>query len=248
MACFVRPDYEVLTHWVSSYLKLAVESAQSLGLQVFDLYGSQATAESFFNVLSQFNPYIVCSSTHGLENVVYGQDGTPLLTGCVNDQALSGKVYFALACRTASALGPSSISKGGLIYWGWLEDFIVIMDESYPPLQDPYAYSFLHPILDGLDVLFRSILAGVDVQTLARNVYEAVVKSFNDEIAYWRTAPTATASQMLTYLIHDRDTFVPITAAGIYTPPAMVTAQFPLQAFLAVGAATLPLALKGLMK
>ena len=220
MACFLRPDYEELTHLVSSYLGLAVENAGRLGLKVYDLYGGDAVWDRFSSTLNAFNPEIVCFGGHGLENILYGQDGTTLLTSCVNDEILSGRLVFALACKSAVQLGPSSVGKGCLAYFGWLDDVVIIMDESYPPLKDPYAYSFMKPVLDGLDVLFRNFLAGADIQTLARNVYERVISSYNNEIAYWRAIPTATASQMLTYLIHDRDNFVPITATGIYTPPA----------------------------
>jgi hypothetical protein len=120
------------------------------------------------------------------------------------------------------------------------------MDDTYAsnPLNDPYASSFLRPVLNGLDALFRDALSGVELQTLAKNVYETVIQSFNNEIAYWKTVPTPTASQMVTYLISDRDAFIPITATGVYTPPAMVTTETFLAPMLAIGLMALPLALK----
>jgi hypothetical protein len=241
---FLRPSYEELTQVVSSYLKLAVDNARRLGFNVYDLYGDEATWENFSESLLQFNPYVVSLGTHGQSNIIYGQNGIPVLTGCVNDEVLSGRVVFALACQTATSLGPSSVSKGCAVYFGWIADYVILMDDSYPPLQDPYAASFLRPILVGLDVLFRDVLAQMEVQNLAKHVYESVISAFNDEIAYWRVVPTPTASQMLTYLIHDRDTFVPVTATGIYTPPTMVTVQMPFTSLIAVGLLALPLFLK----
>lgn len=242
-ALFLRPSYETLTQYVSLYLEGAVDNARRLGFHVFDLYADEATQENFFRILEEFNPYVVAAGSHGLENILFCQGGERLLTACVNDDVLSEKVCFALACRTAISLGPSSVSKHCQLYFGWLSDYIVILDESYEPLSDPYAWSFLRPVLVGLDVLFNDVLAGVDVQTLAKNVYEAVVNAFNEEIKYWREVPTATASQMLTYLIHDRDNFVPITATGVYTPE-LVEVEIPWKPIFAVGMLALPLLMK----
>ncbi|MEM2385420.1 MAG: hypothetical protein QXO67_00405 [Candidatus Bathyarchaeia archaeon] len=245
-ACFVRTDYDLLTNRVSAYLGVAVENARALGFTVYDLYGGEAVQNVFLNVLHRFSPVVVCVGTHGLRDRLIGQDGKPLLESCVNDDVLAGKTVFALACQSASGLGYSAVGKGCLAYFGWLEDWIIIMDESLPPLQDPYAYSFFRPVLDGINVLLNDVLRGVDVQTLALNVYEAVVKGYNEEIDYWKRVPTPTASEMVTYLIHDRDYFVPITATGIYTPPSAVTFQLPLKQLATIGIIALPLAIKSL--
>jgi len=111
-------------------------------------------------------------------------------------------------------------------------------------LQDPYAYSFLRPILDGLNSFFNDVLNDLDVQTIAKDVYETVINSFNEEIEYWHGVPSPTASQMVTYLMHDRDTFIPITRTGIYTPPEEVTVQPSVSSFLAVGLLLTPLMFK----
>lgn len=243
---FLRTDFDELTHWVSSFVGLSVENARRLGFNVLDLYGVNANAENFFSYVNTYNPDIIVLATHGLENTAYAQNGELLLSGCVNDQVLSNRLNFALACRTASKLGYSAVDKKAYAYFGWLDDFIVIMDDTYAsnPLNDPYASSFLRPVLNGLDALFRNYLGGVDLQTLAKNVYETVIQSFNNEIAYWKTVPTPTASQMVTYLISDRDAFIPITATGVYTPPSMVTTETFLAPMLAIGLMALPLAFK----
>lgn len=243
---FFRPNFEDLTHYVSSYLKYAVDNAENLGFHVIDLYADMATRENFIENVNGFNPYVIVVGTHGLEDELFAQGGDLLLKSCFNDQILKGRLTFALACKSATSLGYSAVSKDCLVYFGWLEDFVVILDESYPPLQDPYAYSFLHPILDGLNSLFNDVLSNVDVQTIAKDVYETVTNSFNKEIDYWRNVPSPTASQMITYLIHDRDTFIPITATGVYTPPEEVSVQpsISFNSFLAVGLLLAPLMLK----
>lgn len=245
-ACFIRTDFDLLTNRVSAYLGIAVENAKALGFTVYDLHGEEAIQNVLLNILRSFSPAVVCVGTHGLRDTLIGQDGKPLLESCVNDDVLAGKTVFALACQSASGLGYSAVGKGCLAYFGWLEDWIMIIDESLPPLQDHYAYSFLRPVLDGINVLLNDVSRGVDFQTLALDVYKAVVKGYNEEIEYWKRIPTPTASEMVTYLIHDRDYFVPITATGIYTPPSAVTFQLPLKQLAAIGIIALPLAIKSL--
>jgi len=238
-----RPDYEELTHYVSSYLDAyVVGNASKLGFKVLDLYKDEATAENFFANVEDED--VVVFGTHGLEDKLFGQNGQPVLTSCLNDQALSGKICFALACRSASKLGYSSVDKGCLAYFGWLQDFVIIIDESYEnPLDDPYAGSFLRPVINGINTMLSSFAYGRRVEEIVDDTYNTVVEMFNQEIEYWKTVETPTASQMVTYLYWDRDHFIPIFEEAVYVPtPVYVGAT--LKGLVAVGLLTLPLLLK----
>jgi hypothetical protein len=242
---FFRSAYDDLTHYVAEYFALAVENAEKLGFKVVDLYGADANRQSLIDALSRFTPKAVVFGTHGFTNELRAYDGAVII-GCSNDDLFKGKTVFALACQTADGLGRSSVEKGCLAYFGWMEDFIAIFDDAYMenPLADPYAQSFFNPVVAGVNVMLHRIRSGATIQTVVRDVYETVITAFNAEIEYWRKIPTLTASQMLTYLIHDRDTFIPITTTRVYSPPSTITVQPSLTSLLVIAALAFPLFLE----
>ena len=240
-----RPDYEVLTHYTSKYLEAyVVRSATQLGFSVTDLYAEEAGSDRFFQEINRQD--LVIFGTHGLENRLYAQNGTVLFSSCSGDESLSGKICFALACKSASKLGYSAVDKGCMCYFGWLQDFVVIIDESYTdPLEDPYAGSFLRPVVNGINAMLSSYIYGRKLNEIAEITYNTVFDSFNQQIAYWRTVESSTASQMLTYLYWDRDNFIPIFREEVYVPtPVYIPPS--LRGVLAIGVVAAPLIIKAI--
>jgi len=171
-ALVFRPDYEVLTRYTSKYLEAyVVRSAAELGFSVTDLYAEEAVSNRFFQEIDRQD--LVVFGTHGLEDRLYAQNGTILFSSCSGDECLSGKICFALACRSASKLGFSAVDKGCRCYFGWLQDFVVIIDESYTdPLDDPYAGSFLRPVVNGINAMLLSYIYGRRLNEIAERLRE----------------------------------------------------------------------------
>jgi len=239
-ALVFRPDYEVLTRYVSRYIEAyVIGSAKELGFTVTDLYKERANSSNFLN--SIYNQDVVIFGTHGLDDTLFGQNGEIVLFSCLNDDALSGKICFALACRTATKLGHTAVDKGCRCYFGWLQDFVVIIDESYKdPLQDPYAGSFLRPVINGMNIMMTSFIYGKEIKEIAEDVYSTVIDSFNAEIQHWREVDSTTASQMLTYLYWDRDHFIPIFKEEVYVPTPVYVGTT-IKGLFAVAAILIPL-------
>ncbi len=119
----IRPDYELVTRYASAWM---TQILNATNIPVVDLYGSQATANNFFNELETQDPLIVNLMGHGNYNVIACQNGETLLQGGVNTNVLAGRVVFVLSCRTGRDLGRTAFNEGAISYLGYSEDFWMI--------------------------------------------------------------------------------------------------------------------------
>jgi len=64
-----------------------------------------------------------------------------------NEEIFKGKIVYALACKSASHLGPKSVEAGATAFIGYLKDFVFFNDDSKiaRPENDKVAGLFLDP-------------------------------------------------------------------------------------------------------
>lgn len=231
---FFRPNYELATKYLSAYAGRIVDEAVSLGYNVVDLYGVDATKEKFEEALTLHDPFIVGLFGHGNYNLLVGQDNVEVLRACTNDQILGEREVLALSCRTGATLGPSARDKTCAAYYGWQEDFTFWVDESVEnPLEDPYAAPFFESGLTPMHILLNG--------GSLFDAYDKTVETFNSWIAYWRASADPLAPEIITQLYWDRDNFILLTKAGMYTPIRRLSLS---SSLLVIGMVALPLFLK----
>lgn len=206
-AVVFRSNYEIATQLLSAYMQTVVDRAKQRGFNVVDLEGADATQMNFFNALDANDPLLVVAGGHGNETTFHGQNDELILQACTNDEVMSGREGIFNSCSVGVALGPSMVSKTAQWFAGWRADYIFMYQENVDPLQDEVARPFMECIIQ--PALTRLDGGG------ASQVYSATIAKFNTEIAKLWGSVDPTASEMITYLIHDRDNFM---VSGVYAP------------------------------
>ncbi len=166
-----RPDFELTTKYISSWASKVLEFAREKEVVVFDLAKEKANRQELETVVREQSPDFVFLNGHGDYDKVCGQDNECLIEADDNAEILSGKIVYALSCRSADTLGKRAVEKGALAYIGYIEDFIFLFDEKQKdfPLQDKIAQLFLEP---SNQVAF-SLLAGSSAKEASENSKES---------------------------------------------------------------------------
>ena len=119
----IRPDYELVTRYGSSWQTQIVSATGGSGLSVTDLYGNNATRANFEQAIATNDPILVNIMGHGNNDLIVCQDGETLLQSGVNDDILAGRVVYDLSCQSGGGLGASAFSRGAVAFLGYTEDF-----------------------------------------------------------------------------------------------------------------------------
>ncbi|OGY96690.1 MAG: hypothetical protein A2122_00925 [Candidatus Liptonbacteria bacterium GWB1_49_6] len=141
-----RPSHDQTTRCISAWAGEVLDFAVKRGDTVIDLAKDRANRKEFESVLDKKDPSMVFFNGHGDESRVGGQDNETLVD-TQNSSRLSGKVVYALACKSGQLLGPVSIEHGTAAYVGYNEDFIFMTepDKRTHPLDDKTAALFMGP-------------------------------------------------------------------------------------------------------
>lgn len=142
-----RPNSDLTTRYISTWAKRIIALAKEKGHECFDLDKKRAVRKEFESMMRKNEPSLVFFNGHGDYDRVTGQDNELLICVGENEALLKGKIVYALSCRSAKILGPSSIQSGAEAYIGYDEDFIFLYDENKcaRPEQDKIAEIFLEP-------------------------------------------------------------------------------------------------------
>jgi len=142
-----RPNHDLTTNYLSSWMGLVFNQAKKSGIKVLDLKGKRANKKELTSMVYKLKPDLIVFNGHGDEMTITGNDDNILIKEGVNDNLLKDKIIYAIACRSAKSLGVSAISKGAKAYIGYNEDFIFLIDEKFisKPLMDKTAALFLNP-------------------------------------------------------------------------------------------------------
>lgn len=190
------------------------------GLEITDLGGDLATREQLEATIAEKDPILVLGFGHGDSNTFTGQDALPVLTGCINDGIMAGRIVILHSCLTAQLLGPSIISKGGLAYIGSYETWTwVDLDGSGDPYADPYAKCFF----ESANQIPIALLNG-------RTVGEATalgLERYDYWIDWWGRSTDSNAPEIIKWLIWDREN---TRQLGLAEASATTVVQIPLEA------------------
>lgn len=152
-----RPEHDDTTHYLSSWCQATIGLAQEKGIKVLDLHREKANASEIENRINQFSPDLVVLNGHGSENAVMGHRNQPLIQAGKNENLLSSRVVYAISCKSAKSLGPTSVQAGAINYTGYDDDFIFVYEprNAARPLHDETARLFLEPSKIFVDSLLK---------------------------------------------------------------------------------------------
>lgn len=140
-----RPRYEPTTHYLFFWSKKIIEAALTKNLKVIDLKENRANKKELTSIINKIKPELVVLNGHGDADLITGQNGEVLIKVGENEKLLTGKIVYALSCKTAKSLGPKSVAEGTRCYIGYKEDFLFFHKNVTRPLEDPWAGFFLEP-------------------------------------------------------------------------------------------------------
>lgn len=198
------PRFDLPTRYVAAYADLVALEAENSGFTVIRLDDGYAVEEQLLDALTQHDPLFCLFATHGNESELSGFEGQLAMKKCINDDVMKGRIGAFVACATGIELGPSMVSKDCLAYIGFHDDYIFLVEsEATPPLEDEYAKGFMEAAFTPIRVL----LAGGTL----KQAYDAAIEKYNEWISIWSQSSDPVASEILTYLVHDRNVLVAIS-------------------------------------
>lgn len=143
-----RPEHDLTTLYISKWSEKVINEARRKNVDITDLHREKANKNRVLGILKKKAgiKMLVIFNGHGNTDMVMGHDNEPLVDKDDAD-VLSNKIIYARSCRSAKVLGKAAITKGGMVYLGYQEDFIFLIDEDkiMKPLEDTKAALFLEP-------------------------------------------------------------------------------------------------------
>lgn len=191
---FVRPLFDTATRFGYYYIGLAEDYA-ARRMSVIDLPSTLATKANIFSALETEDPIFAYLNGHGNEDVYSAQDREVVMRTCSGDEALIGRVVLLLSCSCGVRLAPDAVQKGATTVFAYVVDFTWI--GSLPAENDPYSKGFY----EAVNAISNTLADGGTTQE-AMNLSLA---SWNQWIDYWMGSNDPYASQVVQWMIHDRD-------------------------------------------
>ena len=143
-----RPEHDLTTRYISKWSEKIIQEAKDKRIEVIDLHGEKANRERVLGILKKKASLtmLVVFNGHGSYTAVAGHNNEPLVTQ-ENADVLASKIVYARSCQSAKGLGQASVANGAIVYLGYQEDFIFLIDEDKisKPLEDTKAVLFLEP-------------------------------------------------------------------------------------------------------
>ena len=162
-----RPFYDSTTSYLHYWNLNILSAAKSKNMKILDLDSKRANKKELMSVILKLNPDLVVLNGHGAGDMILGQDNEVLINVNENEYILKGCLVYALSCRSAQSLGPSSIKSGAKAYIGYTEDFVFFVSNQYStrPQRDPTARLFLEPT----NIVVNSLIKGHSAGEADRN-------------------------------------------------------------------------------
>lgn len=166
------------------------------GFEVIELVNASFNRSNVeANLMRMPRAFIECS--HGNETIFTGHLNEYVIISCVNDDLLRDKITHALSCLTAQTLGRTAVQKGCKAYIGYAVSFTWI-NVSRDVIKDKYAWGFMYS-----DIVMGNmplVCGGT-----AKEAYDNIINSFNKYIEWWSKQNDPYASEVISWMIYDRD-------------------------------------------
>lgn len=208
-------NFDLATAYGYTWMREIAVAAKTMGHEVYEIYGSQATQQGFFNAIQNYNPDLIFAMGHGDPDQFAGQNNEIVLTACQNDQVASGRQCMMLSCLMGQVLAPSMVSKTARTVSAYISEFVWIINPDYSGnmVEDPFAYPFRRAIVEPA----KALLGGGGWPRW----YRRTVELFNQGISEWFNVADPNAGDIVSALRHDRDSLIVL---GEYRAEAALSA------------------------
>jgi hypothetical protein len=154
----IRPNYDVTTKYISTWAEEIISLAKTKGLDVVDLNKDKANKKDFEGRMKKLQVKLIFINGHGSADCIFGQNNETLIKVGDNDNLLSGKITYALSCKSAKRLGLQVSQYKNSTYIGYRDEFVFLADSRYSgkPLDDPKA----KPFMESSNQVMLSLLKG----------------------------------------------------------------------------------------
>jgi len=178
-----------------------VDYAADKAFNIMDLEREQADNPYIDNTINSFQPFLIYGFGHGNVNVYTANSETPVWHTGEPLTHLAGKVIYLLSCLTAQQLGPYMIDQGALGYGGFLISWTWMTGNvNGDPYEDKYAKGFYK----STNKFFEALLDGMTLE----QAMQASIAEYNYWIYWWENSGEDNASEVVKWLLHDRDGLV----------------------------------------
>lgn len=176
--------------------------AKSLGHDVYDVLGFEATPTNFFVGMESFQPELVFAMGHGDPDEFAGQNNEIVMKACTNDQVMNGSQAMMLSCLMGQELAPSMVSKGARTVAAYISEFTWIVHPDYAdrPSMDPYWFPFRRAIVEPA----RLLLSGGGW----RDWYDQTASLYRQGINEWWNNADPYAGPIVSALRHDLNSLI----------------------------------------
>ena len=173
-----RPDYDMVTKYISAWTQGVVDMAEAKGLKVADLKGSKATRANLESYANRHAPVFIFLNGHGNAEVVTGHNNESLLD---SESNVCTDIIYARSCEAAQILGPRLVARSVKFFIGYTRKFIFSYDieKVHNPLEDHVAGLFLAPS----NLVATTIIKGHSVGEANSRSKEAMYRNFKIMIA-----------------------------------------------------------------
>lgn len=135
------------TNYLFFYAKEVISELESKSLNIIDLKGPRANKKEFLGVTKKVQPSLIFLNGHGSPRYVCGHNDEKIVGVDDGEEALYGKIVYALSCDSARELGSNCVKNGTRAFLGYMDKFIFWYkaDSVTHPLRDETARLFLGP-------------------------------------------------------------------------------------------------------
>jgi hypothetical protein len=206
----VRPNSDSALTLCSYWIKKTIDEIAG-ALSIIDLHDetgcTKCSAINILNVLNTKDPIYFWGNGHGnfcvyttcassSEVFLSNKGAHYLCTADKNLDSMKGRVCHLLSCVTAKELGTHLVNHGAKAYIGYFEPFTCGLYADPTP-QSKYTQSFLEPDCE--------IPLKLSEGETVKEAVEFSQKKSDEWIEYWRTSSDPEASDMIVYLLHNKD-------------------------------------------
>ena len=189
-----RSDYDDQTSYIYAF---AGEVLKSLPSEIkLDLKKERFTKENTSKMIARFSPKFLFFNGHGAPDRIFGHKDEEVIILGENDDLLSNRIIYSVACDSAAELGKNAKSKA---YIGYEGSFAIVIDasESCTPLKSKFIRAFLEPSNE----VPKAIISG----KTAGDAYSKSQEAFDKSISFFEstTAPI-NSEHVLPWLVWDK--------------------------------------------
>jgi len=194
-----RSDHEWMVRFTYHWAQLIINKAEELGMKAIDLQRENYNRKKLKTAILENDPFFIFGNGHGDSNLLRGYEDKAVLEACENDELLSGRIVYSLACMTGKVLGQSAINKGCSSYIGYGMDFTFIARD--PLVDDPLNDDFARGFMEASNQIPLTILDG----GTSGQAYQNSQRVFDKWIEYWGNQNMAEASYIVGALLLDKE-------------------------------------------